>query len=880
MLDEQGEQMELIEEGLDQINQNMAEAEKNRNDLSKDRGKLKDFESSGSYKAVWFKSEDGVVSNQPSSRVVDDRERMVMSGANIRRVTNDDDDDDDDDDEMEENLAQVGSILGNLRSMPLDRGNEIDTQSVQIKRKLQKNSDDRRVDFGAEDEELSERALCSVVLDAVEEEDSEIEGSCESFAAFLAKHPGIQAAPPDNAADNFRSGRSIATYSDSTSSASSASSSGGPIDLSLGDPPAISANAVDFVSRHRITVGGGGGGLFGRATFGSGGGGRATVDGGGLFGRATVGGGGLFGPPTISANDEDAPRASLGGGGGGRSVGWPRSDFGTEKRSLSQARARRFKGPPDSDESIEESKSTAASAPSRPSLFSGRTTLFASVQAPAPPPPPVGLGPSLLPTTRGAPLAQPPQPPGFHFKASGFSFGSATTPYNEKEQLSATTPYNKQQLVPVPAPAPAPAPAFPLLLGSPLSQLGSRVNAAPRSSPTVIEKEGDLAAFSLPMSVPTEADFSSMFDASVLSEEEFLHSYAPPPPPPHAHAAQSHPPPPPPPGARDDPSHPAPPPPPPGARDDPSHPAPPPPPPPTAAAPLHSQLACPPPPPPPPHAPLPAPAPPPPPSLPRSPSTSSCFSSRPVRGMPVGKKSAPQQRKELAHLMEMESVSFEPQQTPMQLKVDRLGPMRILIDETLCHSSQPLWAKETEQPAASEPLTRGGFERYRSRMPEPKPATTWEQLASLQSPEGYWNCTEELGKLLSVDLKFFAEVFLKEKGIASLGPKAQVDILRLVSTLLVLQLVRVNKLLKTELLMSLFRLADPPESCPEWAALKRAVEWVRWADGQYPCVCSRLEFGRDWESSTRQILGIDQPHPRSPLTELLKRNTGMSVLAC
>lgn len=45
------------------------------------------------------------------------------------RVTNDARED-----EMEENLAQVGSILGNLRSMALDMGNEIDTQNVQIER--------------------------------------------------------------------------------------------------------------------------------------------------------------------------------------------------------------------------------------------------------------------------------------------------------------------------------------------------------------------------------------------------------------------------------------------------------------------------------------------------------------------------------------------------------------------------------------------------------------------------------------------------------------------------------------------------------------------------------------------------------------------------
>lgn len=45
------------------------------------------------------------------------------------RVTNDARED-----EMEENLGHVGSIIGNLKSMALDMGNEIDTQNVQIDR--------------------------------------------------------------------------------------------------------------------------------------------------------------------------------------------------------------------------------------------------------------------------------------------------------------------------------------------------------------------------------------------------------------------------------------------------------------------------------------------------------------------------------------------------------------------------------------------------------------------------------------------------------------------------------------------------------------------------------------------------------------------------
>ncbi|XP_054649850.1 SNARE_SNAP25N and SNARE_SNAP23C domain-containing protein [Dunckerocampus dactyliophorus] len=137
MLDEQGEQLERIEEGLDQINSDMKEAEKNLTDLGKCCGlcacdKLKAFEESGAYKAVWggASGQDGVVSNQPpSSRVVDEREQMIMSGGHIRRVTNDARED-----EMEDNLAHVGSIMGNLKSMALDMGSEIDTQNVQMER--------------------------------------------------------------------------------------------------------------------------------------------------------------------------------------------------------------------------------------------------------------------------------------------------------------------------------------------------------------------------------------------------------------------------------------------------------------------------------------------------------------------------------------------------------------------------------------------------------------------------------------------------------------------------------------------------------------------------------------------------------------------------
>merc|ERR1711970_1201328 len=73
MLDEQGEQLNRIEEGMDQINSDMKKAEDNLNDLEKCCGccvcpwnKPKNPESGQKYKKTWSKSNnDQVVTNQP-----------------------------------------------------------------------------------------------------------------------------------------------------------------------------------------------------------------------------------------------------------------------------------------------------------------------------------------------------------------------------------------------------------------------------------------------------------------------------------------------------------------------------------------------------------------------------------------------------------------------------------------------------------------------------------------------------------------------------------------------------------------------------------------------------------------------------------------------
>ncbi|NWX60397.1 SNP23 protein, partial [Promerops cafer] len=96
--------------------------------------RTKNFEASKAYRATWGdgteNSADHVISMQPRS--INRQQPQTSggpSGGYITRITNDARED-----EMDENLAQVGNILGNLKNMALDMGNEIDAQNKQIDR--------------------------------------------------------------------------------------------------------------------------------------------------------------------------------------------------------------------------------------------------------------------------------------------------------------------------------------------------------------------------------------------------------------------------------------------------------------------------------------------------------------------------------------------------------------------------------------------------------------------------------------------------------------------------------------------------------------------------------------------------------------------------
>ncbi|XP_076442950.1 synaptosomal-associated protein 25-like [Babylonia areolata] len=136
MLDEQGEQLDRIEEGMDQINQDMRDAEKNLEGLEKCCGlcvlpwkRTKNFEKGADYNKTWKADDDGKVNTNGPRVVVGDPNGAMISGGYVTRVLNDARED-----EMEQNMSEVSGMIGNLRNMAVDMGTEIESQNRQIGR--------------------------------------------------------------------------------------------------------------------------------------------------------------------------------------------------------------------------------------------------------------------------------------------------------------------------------------------------------------------------------------------------------------------------------------------------------------------------------------------------------------------------------------------------------------------------------------------------------------------------------------------------------------------------------------------------------------------------------------------------------------------------
>ncbi|XP_065080957.1 synaptosomal-associated protein 25 isoform X3 [Ochlerotatus camptorhynchus] len=143
MLNMQGEQLDRIEEGMDQINADMREAEKNLSGMEKCCGIcVLPCNKSASFKeddGTWKGNDDGKVVNNQPQRVMDDRNGLGPQAGYIGRITNDARED-----EMEENMGQVNTMIGNLRNMALDMGSELQNQNTQIDR-INRKGDDNTV---------------------------------------------------------------------------------------------------------------------------------------------------------------------------------------------------------------------------------------------------------------------------------------------------------------------------------------------------------------------------------------------------------------------------------------------------------------------------------------------------------------------------------------------------------------------------------------------------------------------------------------------------------------------------------------------------------------------------------------------------------------
>ncbi|XP_063232074.1 synaptosomal-associated protein 25 isoform X2 [Bacillus rossius redtenbacheri] len=133
LLHHQGEQLDRVEEGMDQINADMKEAEKNLTGMEKCCGLcVLPCNKSASFKedeGTWKGNDDGKVVNNQPQRVMDERNGLVTQSGYIAKITNDARED-----EMEDNMGQVNTMVGNLRNMAIDMGSELENQNRQIDR--------------------------------------------------------------------------------------------------------------------------------------------------------------------------------------------------------------------------------------------------------------------------------------------------------------------------------------------------------------------------------------------------------------------------------------------------------------------------------------------------------------------------------------------------------------------------------------------------------------------------------------------------------------------------------------------------------------------------------------------------------------------------
>uniref|UniRef100_A0AAJ7U2P4 Poly [ADP-ribose] polymerase n=1 Tax=Petromyzon marinus TaxID=7757 RepID=A0AAJ7U2P4_PETMA len=147
--------------------------------------------------------------------------------------------------------------------------------------------------------------------------------------------------------------------------------------------------------------------------------------------------------------------------------------------------------------------------------------------------------------------------------------------------------------------------------------------------------------------------------------------------------------------------------------------------------------------------------------------------------------------------------------------------------------------------------------------------TPWQhadlsKITCLQNKDGSWDGGVELSSLVGWSPDHIT-VILKKQGIQSLGLRMEEAIVRLVWTLLVLQILRLRMGLASslnEFVLLLLRrdvstLAELDMFMPGSAdAFARAASWIRSTESVCPCVCTRLELGPNWQAATCSLLGV------------------------
>ncbi|XP_048197632.1 protein mono-ADP-ribosyltransferase PARP4 isoform X1 [Perognathus longimembris pacificus] len=145
-------------------------------------------------------------------------------------------------------------------------------------------------------------------------------------------------------------------------------------------------------------------------------------------------------------------------------------------------------------------------------------------------------------------------------------------------------------------------------------------------------------------------------------------------------------------------------------------------------------------------------------------------------------------------------------------------------------------------------------------------------LFALQTEHGYWKLIPELGLIVNLKIHVLHN-YLEEKGIRSLGTKGKECLLHLIATLLALQYIR--RRMMGIAFKPLMKLDEAFRDNPwNFEKVKKAIEWVRRIEGQYSSICQRLELGKDWDSATKQLLGLEPLAASSPLSRVLQYAQG------